>query len=177
MSVTLSLTDVQIFTALRSFLLAILPAGTEVVKGLDNRVSEPAGSNFVIMMPLLRERLGTNTVSYVPTVAFTRSDLAPTQVSIQLDVHGPLGADNAQTIITLFRSEWAVDQFATYGYDITPLFTSDPRQLPFENAEQQIEVRYSIDVVLQANVITTVSQQFANAINIGLVDIDVEFHP
>ena len=173
--VTISLTDVNTFTALRGFLLAVLPTGIEVIKGLDNRTPEPAGPDFVTMTPLMRERLGTNTVSYA--LDSTRSDLAPTQVTVQLDVHGPNSADNAQIITTMFRSEWAVDQFVTSGFDISPLYTSDPRQLVFENAEQQIEVRYSIDVVMQANVITTVSQQFANALNIGLVDIDATFHP
>lgn len=72
MSVTLSLTEVQIFTALRSFLLSIMPAGMEIVKAQDNRVPEPAGTNFITMTPLFRERLETNVDTY-SDVAFTGS--------------------------------------------------------------------------------------------------------
>ena len=37
--------DIQ--SALRAFLLNILPPGTEVFEGQDNRVSEPTTLNFV----------------------------------------------------------------------------------------------------------------------------------
>ena len=50
-------------TALRSFLLSILPAGTLVFEGQDNRVSEPSATNFVIMTVILAERLSTNYVA------------------------------------------------------------------------------------------------------------------
>src|SRR6476660_6355517 len=65
---TLSVTEVQGFTALRSFLLRVLPEGTEVVRGQDNRVPEPVAANFVVMTPLLQPRLGTNEVSYFDDV-------------------------------------------------------------------------------------------------------------
>lgn len=50
--------------ALRAFLLAILPTGTEVVQGQDNRVPEPSEGDFVVMTPLRRDRLATNTDTY-----------------------------------------------------------------------------------------------------------------
>ena len=69
---TLSLTESQTLTALRTYLLSVLPAGTEVVRGQDNRVAEPQGANFVTMTPMLRERLGTN-VDTFQDCAFTGS--------------------------------------------------------------------------------------------------------
>ena len=51
-------------TALRAFLLAILPAGVEVAEGQDNRVAEPGVPNFVLMTPILRPRIGTNVDTY-----------------------------------------------------------------------------------------------------------------
>src|SRR6185312_12350687 len=47
-------------TALRAFLLAELPVGTEVVLGQINRVPEPASSRFVVMTPIRFDRLDTN---------------------------------------------------------------------------------------------------------------------
>lgn len=176
---TLSLTEDQAMTALRSFLLAVVPAGVEVVRGLDNRVPEPAGTDFVTMTPILRERLATNTTAYSDGFPVNgpqiRIDRAPMRLTVQVDVHGPASADNAQVIATLFRSDWASDQFASSGFDVTPLFAGEPRQLPFSNAEQQIEERWSIDIVMQANPLTTVPQDFADHLSVGIVSVDVTY--
>lgn len=60
----LSLTESQALTALRAFLLTVLPEGVEVTRGLDNLVPEPIGADFVVMTPVLRERLSTNVTIY-----------------------------------------------------------------------------------------------------------------
>ena len=65
MSATLSPGQDDLTTALRSFLLAVLPAGTEVILAQPNRVPEPKGGNFVIMTPTLQKRLGTNLDRYL----------------------------------------------------------------------------------------------------------------
>ena len=233
----LSLTEAQIFTALRSFLLDVLPAGTPVFKAQDNRVPEPTATDFVSMTPILRERLETNVDSYAsaqdvqvlsfvaltltPTVGDTvvngsatatgvvtavtatsvtvnaltkqyfaigdvvsnmtnagvvgtitglayggATSMQPIKMTIQLDVHGPLSGDNAQVISTLIRDAYGVDQFATSGFDVTPLYATDPKQLPFLNGEEQIETRYSLDVVLQCNPVVTIPQQYGNALSL-----------
>lgn len=60
MSLILSLTEEQIFTALRSFLLSILPSGIEVVQAQTNYVAPPSGSDYVTMTSSMTERLSTN---------------------------------------------------------------------------------------------------------------------
>jgi hypothetical protein len=167
MSVTLSLTESQTLTALRSFLISILPAGTEVVKAQDNRVPEPRGENFVTMTPILRDRLETNVHTYsdgYPSAPSTKSILEPTKVTVQLDVHGPASADNAQVISTLFRDEYAVTAFAATGFDVTPLYADDPKQVPFVNGEQQVEERWIVEAVMQCNPSITVPQDFAASV-------------
>lgn len=72
MAATNNLTEAQVFTALRAFLLNVLPSGIEVVQGLDNRAPEPAGSDFVTMTALRQERLGYNETTYQDNV-FTGS--------------------------------------------------------------------------------------------------------
>jgi hypothetical protein len=225
MPVSLNTTEVGIFTVLRNFLLSVLPAGTEVIRGLDNRVAEPKGVNFVEMTPMFQERfagnvdeyvevlfvgsitgvtltitqvlagalavgssifgtgvvsgtvitalgtgmggLGTYTVNNTQTVgseqlqAGTKTAEQYTQVTVQLDIHGPASANNAQIISTLFRDEYAVTMFEQSGIDMAPLYTSDPRQIPFLNGEQQIEERYIVDAVVQVNPIVTIPQQMA----------------
>jgi hypothetical protein len=59
-SVTLSLTELQCFKALRTYVLGVLPAGTEVIRAEFNRVPEPVGDNFVVLTALHQEPLATN---------------------------------------------------------------------------------------------------------------------
>jgi len=233
MSFALYLTQSQIMTALRSVLLAILPSGVAVIQAQDNLVPEPAGSDFVVMTPLMRTRLETNVDAYAdaaftgsvagttltvsavrlgaitvgatmyapvvgavgtilqqlggttggagtyklsqsatlssgPMAAGTMSMMQPTELTVQLDVHGVTGsADNAQIISTLFRSHQAATLFAAQGYDVTPMWASDPRQTPFINAEQQVERMLSVDVHLQANQIVGTQQQFADVVTVN----------
>lgn len=240
---TLSLTQSQTLAALRTFLLAILPAPVEVILAQVNRVPEPKTPDFVVMTPIRRERLETNIdvsgdVAFIASIAGTLmtvvdveigtiavgqtlfgpniaagskivslgtghggvgtynvspsqtaaqdtvaagsiTALQPTKVTVQLDVHGPASADNAQIISTLLRDAYAIDQFAsqTPPVDVTPLYAGDPRQAPFENEQQQIEYRWSIDAVLQANPVVSVPQQFADALVVGLIDVDATYPP
>ncbi len=96
--------------------------------------------------------------------AGTRALLVPEAVTIQADIHGPTGADNCARIIALFRDQFCTDALAASGYDVAPLYLSEPRQLPFENGEQQTEERWTIDLALQVNSITTIPQQFADTL-------------
>jgi hypothetical protein len=219
---------------------ATMTTGVEVVQSQDNRVSEPEGNDFVLMTPILRQRLETNTDSYAdisytgsiadavltvsaieygtlavgqpvfgPGVAAgtlitalgsgsggigtyivnraqaasagalasgTQSILQPTQVTVQLDVHGPNSADFAQTISTLFRDPVGVERFAALGPDVVPLYADDPRQMPFINAEQQYESRWVISAVMQANQrIAGLGQQFADQIAVTTIPIEVNY--
>jgi hypothetical protein len=228
MSISLSITETQIFTTLRNFLISILPTGTPVIRAQTNRVPEPANTNFVTMTPLFQERMATNieglvetlfagsisgttlTISSITTgtVAIGSQIYGPnvaagtiitalgtgtggtgtytvnnsqsvagstmqagtsqveqtTQVTIQLDVHGPASADNAQIISTLFRDQYGTNFFEMSGFNLDALYTSDPKQMPFINGEQQFEERWTIDVMLEANAIVTIPQQFAIAL-------------
>jgi hypothetical protein len=240
----LSLTESQTLQALQSFLLAVLPTNTEVVRGLDNRVPEPAAANFVVMTPIMRERLETNVDGYagldIETLVFAaltntpalgdrvtnggtasgivsavfgtsvvvlpntgsyfavgdvvtdsttalsigttigityggKTSLQPMKVTVQVDVHGPASADNAQVISTLFRDEYGVTQFATSGFDVVPLYADDPKQLPYLNGEQQIEERWSIDAVMQTNPVVTTPMQFMDAIAVNTINVDAAY--
>jgi hypothetical protein len=82
-SAVISLPDAEIFTALGNFLAAILPAGTPIVRGQTNRVAEPAGSDFVVMTPILRERIEYNTDTY-QDAAFIGSIAGPTLTVTQV---------------------------------------------------------------------------------------------
>ena len=101
--------------------------------------------------------------------AGVRTDLAAMQWDVQLDVHGPNSGNNIHVIETLFRSEYATDFFAAQGFDVVPLYSEEPHQAPFINAEQQYEYRWSMDVHLQMNVVVGTSQQFADEVVVDTV--------
>lgn len=178
MPATISLTERQTLSALRTVLRGILPSGTPVIRGEVNRVPEPRENDFVVYWPILRTRLSTNVTTFddeplhAPPIGL-RNDLGPTQVTVQCDVHGPNSPDNAQMIATLIRSEYGCQAFTATGYDVQPLYADDPRQSPFDNAEQQLEWRWSVDVVLQANPVVSTPQDFADQAHVTTFEADI----
>lgn len=90
--------------------------------------------------------------------------MQPTRWTVQLDVHGPNSADNAQTISTLFRDAFAVDAM---GPTLSPLYADDPHQAPFVNDQNQYENRWIIEAVMQVNpVVTLPGVEFADTITL-----------
>lgn len=99
-----------------------------------------------------------------------------TEVTFQIDVHGPNSSDAAQTISTMFRDDVATNFFQANGFTgISPLYADDPRQVPFVNAEQQFENRWIVDAVMQVDQVMTAPQQFAAAVSVGLIDAQQEY--
>lgn len=170
---TPSLTQNRITSLFRSFMLAILPSGVEVLVGQENNVPEPTSDNYVIAWPTLRKRLGTTVVTWDQSEDGNPSAQANTEalrVDVQLDFHGADSTDNAQVFATLFRSPYACDFFA--GTGITPNYSSDGQQLPFVNGELNYEDRWTLNATFDANITVSTPQQFANTVDVGLVEVD-----
>lgn len=164
---SLSITEDAILTALRAFLLAVLPAGVEVIQGQVNRVPEPTSPDFVMMIPTNRTRLSANVDTWdtvMPPVQMAAAH--PTQLSVQLDIHGPNGSDNAQIITTLWRDSYACDAIDPAVFQ--PLFATDGRQAPFINGENQYENRWTLELALQANPIVSTPAPFADSVRVTI---------
>ncbi|MEX3628091.1 MAG: hypothetical protein VB138_00135 [Burkholderia sp.] len=176
---TISITQSDVFATLRSFLLAILPAGTEVVQAQQNDVGEPVGPDFVVMNSIASPRLATSVDSYADsgTNPGTRNSMQAIEARLQLDVHGPNGGDNAAIISTLFRDEYACIQFATVNPDIQPLYCENPRQMPFINAQNNYEQRWIIELAIEYNPITQTPQDFADEVIPQIVSVDAAYPP
>lgn len=157
-----SITDKQVFEAVRDFLLLVLPTGTEVVRALNNKVAMPKG-NFVTMQAVTQARLATNiTENTLSENGDTQSIKQKIEYSIQLDVYGINAANNAVTVSTLFRDAFAYDSFPE---NIKPLYCDDPKQIEFSNAEMQYENRFMIMLYLQYDPVVTVDTQLAIELN------------
>ena len=249
---TLSFNEAAAFTALGNFILGITPLSMpQITKGLQNRVAEPANTDYAVMTPLRRARLATNITEYYdnkftgsiaadvltvtmveqsegaglqpgmllidtvwPTMniqpntviveqlsgpdggtgtyqvsvsqtlaaetlyAGQRADMVPTEVTIQIDVHGPNSGDNSTIIEGLFRSEVGV---VTMGggsdWQIVPLWIDEAHQVPFVNAESQWEERWTMDARMQINPIIGTPQQFADQVVTTLIEVDEAYPP
>jgi hypothetical protein len=127
--------------------------------------------------------VGTYTVSIPQTLGPTAMAAGietmeqDTEVIVQVDVHGPNAADNAQLITTTFRDDFGVQLFGGPASSIQPLYTDDPLRVPFVNAENQWETRWVIGMHMEANVQVVVPQQFASAVKVNVISVQATYGP
>lgn len=244
-----STTQSGVLSALRSFLLQVLPVGVEVLTAQQNRIPEPKGTDFVIMTLIRQERIETNVDTYTDAVftgsiaagvmtitdvnsdftgkiavgstifgvgvavntrvtalgsgtggtgtytidppqtisseilaAGTQQIMQPTKFTVQLDFHSaPISnaGDMASVVSTLMRDAYAVQQFANQqpNFGIFPLYADDARQMPFQNDQQQWEFRWVVEALLQANIVISVPQQFAAAVQVEVISVEATYPP
>jgi hypothetical protein len=245
--VLISFTEAQGFTVLGNFLQSICgPSPLPVIRqigntapGVNSRVPEPIGGDFIVMSSLSQPRLATNLTTYADNIfsgsitgttltvsavtrgvvpigalfidsnfpsgvapgttivsqlndtscgvgtykvskaqtltarmlyAGIRTDIAAAEWLVQLNVHGPNSGNNVRTIDTLFRSEYAVDYFTAQKQPIAPLYCDDPRQATWENAEQQMEFNWTIDLHMEIDVAIGTQQQFADRVKVPAIN-------
>ncbi|VVE07492.1 phage neck terminator protein [Pandoraea terrigena] len=185
MSATISLTQSDVMTAVRSFLLGVLPSGVEVVRGFDNRVPAPTGPNFVQFWMIGTARLSTNWNEYVGN---TQPAPAPqdgkmqarkgVEARVQIDFYGPAAEEYADMVSTLWRDPYGCDAFAAINPEIQPLHADDAKNMPIVNGESQYEQRFMVEALLQINPVTTVPQDFAEELAIEeFINVDAAYPP
>lgn len=167
-AMTPSLTQEQVFTALRAFIVAVVPTGVPVIKGQSNRVPMPGSDDFIIMTQTRREQLSQTTHDYRPDDS--AEDIArTTSLTFQLDVYGANAAENAQVITTLFRDDYGVSSLANCG--LAPLYCGDPQQMPLVAGEQQYIQRWTFGCTLAGVISIGVPMQFAASLVTTLIEV------
>ena len=158
MTASLSITESQLFSNVR---LAILPLfNAEIVRGLDNQVSPPIG-DYIVITPIMNVRQGTNETTYTQDL---RNDSVLYTYTIQIDAYGVQSGNIINTLNLLFRGDYFNDK----GF--TPLTCSNPRQFYFEGNEHQMIERWQMDIEVSYNPIVSITQQFANTLNVNLLN-------
>jgi hypothetical protein len=156
---SLSVTETQMMAVLRSFIQGLI-AGVEVVRLPNNRVPMPA-SAFIALTPARMNRLATNIVASQDGVNQLVGLMQKQQRNVQIDCYGPSSCEWATIIATALRDPYGTATFAASGYDVTPLYSTEPTQLPLVDGEQQYEERWTFEAALQLNPILTLPQQSA----------------
>ena len=160
----------------RTFLLSIVPAGTEVLRAPINRAAFPK-LPCVIMTPLFQARLRTNLhtdIDPYPTSGGSTSTEMGTEQHVQIDFYGPNAGDWCAAAAMLWRDEYGCNML---NPEASPLYTMDARMVPLVTGEDQYLERYSMTAVLQWNPVTSTPQEFAAAANVTLIDVDVAYPP
>ena len=169
--ITPSITETQIFTALRAFMLLV--ADCEVIRTPVNRAAMPKG-DVIALSPTSNTPLSTN----VATVDGQQQSIKrASQFVVQVDCYGAGAGDRATTLSTLLRSQFACEQLAASGLEIQPLYAGDAHQMPLVNGEDQYEERWTFDAVLQFNPVLVVVQQSALSLTVIPKDVDRMFPP
>lgn len=179
MSVTVSINQDDLTTALRGFLLSVID--TDVVElGQQNRVPMPDADNFVIMTPIGQFGLSTNRVEYDDNGLIGQGkqlNSRSTRWSCQIDCYGERASSYASIIGTLVRSDYACEWFAENGRIITPLYCTEPHQTAMINGEQQYEDRWTMEFIGQYNPIVTTPRDFIDNITVGVIAADLKYPP
>lgn len=109
--------------------------------------------------------------------AGVKSIMMETQVVYQIDVHGTKSQDNAMIIVALMRDSFGTEYFDNLALGVSPLHADDPKQIVFTDAEQQYEDRWILEALLQANIVLSVPQQYADSVVVVPVSVDVAYPP
>lgn len=171
-------TQRNLYTVLKAFIVSVTGLDpTLVIQGLPNRSALPAARPGYVTMQLTRtKRLRTNQDTWDPT------DVDPnaieleqgTEVRMQLDLYGAASGDWGVILQTLFRDETACVALAP---TCQPLYSTDASLVPLDDDEAQYEQRWTIGAVLQYNPVTSVPMQFADTLEVTLINVDEAYPP
>lgn len=173
----ISLTTEDVYTKIRELLINILPFGVEVVQGIGNGVPMPAGGEgFVAMTANLLSPHRT------PQTSWDISNPSPgaiaieqgTVIRLQLDCYGPQSGDWAIMLCAILRDEYGAKFI---GPHVFPLYADDPIQAALVNGEEQYEQRWIVGARLQYNPVITTPMQFADRLNVNLIEVDERVKP
>lgn len=134
----------DLYTAIRRFILSVIPETNDVLQGIQNQVAMP-DKPFIAMTTLFSDRISTNRFDY----DFGKKDIVqPQKWTVQIDCYGEPSNAWATLLTTLLRDEYSCSQFPE---NIQPLYADDPKHLPIVNSEQQYEKRWMIAACFQVN--------------------------
>lgn len=145
--------------AVAGFLQPLMPATTQIVRGMANNVPPP-NSPFVVITEVGQPQY-TTTRTKMNSVAGTMTYVMPKYLNFQIDFYGLEAGDMCNTAVTMLRSFYATENFPD---GVEPLYCSDAMQAPLITGEKQFETRWLCTLSLQYNSPVTVAQESFDAV-------------
>jgi hypothetical protein len=147
-------------------------AGTTII---SQTTGAPGGAGTYAVAPA--QTLAATTLSAGQKVLMQEAEFV-----VQVDFHSPdyTAGDFAQATSTALRDEYGVNFFAALAAPldgVVPLYADDPIQVGWQNAEEQWESRWVLDVHLQVDQIFSVPAQYSDSVTVDLVDVDAVYPP
>lgn len=184
----LDLTDNDVYNALVAFVGTIVPTGTPVIRGQQNRVSMPSGPCVVLTTLGAPSRIGTNAESTEATVV--NNQITGFEALVEADFEYSVQADfySAADPITGFAASesWAMATELLWrskiGWSLMPegmkpLYSEGRQQLPIVGSENQWIQRWTMTLTLDYQPTWTQTTQAATAATVVPEPIDVFFPP
>jgi hypothetical protein len=178
----LNLTDSDVYNALVAFVGTIVPSGTPVIRGQQNRVPLPNVDCVVLTTLGAPRRIGTNADSTEAVLVddeitgFTAEVEADFEYSVQADFYSTANAESwAMAAELLWR-----DKIAWYAMPdgVKPLYSDGRQQVPLvPGAENQWEQRWTMTLVLDYQPTWTQPTQAATSATVIPEPIDVFYPP
>ncbi len=179
MTVTVAPVQQDVYAVLQPFIASATGLDPSlVIQGLPNRISMPAASpGFIVMQDTRTERITTNVDDWdqVSSVDPTTSTMQQSvKLTVQLDCYGASSGDWAVILSTLLRDQYGCDAL---GPTCQPLYTDGPILAPLEDSEDQYEQRWTVLAYLAYTPIVTVSAEFADTLDIDVINVDERYPP
>lgn len=164
-----AISEKDIFDVLRLFLSRYVSC--PVVRGQVNRVPQVKGA-VVVMTATGMVALSVPVETHTDTEKTIERGV---KFSVQIDVYGTGAQGRAAALSMLCRSSEGFDFYASSGFNMQLLYADDAQQMPIINGEEQFQERWTFPLLLQVNESVTITTETANALTIGLVNVDASY--
>ena len=154
-----------------------------IIKGFQNRIVLPKGTNeYIIMTMLNHTRHGTNvyefdarTIPYDQDGAEITKELVEVEVQCDFYSDSDNGRQRATAIEMMACSPYAVRFFKKYG--LSCLYADDVRDLTGVTDADQFVYRHMVVLHLTYTAVITQKLPWFDAVNVNLKNVDVKFPP
>jgi len=171
----LNIDDNAVYAGVAAFIATIIPEGTVIQRGQQNRVPMPKNSCVIITTLGAPERIGTNEDETEPAdnvQGFSVSVTADFMYQVQADFYGAAAESWAMSVEIVWRDKIA---FASMPSGMKPLYSDGRQQLPLVGAENQWIQRWTMTLVLDYQPTWTQATQAATAATVIPEPVDVFF--
>jgi hypothetical protein len=160
---TVSLTVDNVIDALANYIKPFI-ANIPTIRAQVNRVSYPLGE-FALLTEVTQTEIETPTLIYNATDSKITVN-NPSKIGVQIDLYGERSGDFCRAILSAFRSIYCYDNFPE---GIKPLYPSNARQMPLNDAEEQYVSRWMIVIYMQYNPLVELPQDFPDELEMNLI--------